>query len=1659
MRTRKTALFIVSIIAVFAFGLFAGCKKKPEPPKPPEVKSEITLRSSLSVEEFKSELLTPVITGTESEITWTSDKPAVATVNGDGVVYGVRHGNAKITATMGESSSTCEVTVTPTALEHTVTLSDSSLLLVKGDSQEVTASVKFDGATLDDGEHNISYEWTTKDPAVAAVVTSGGKATFTATDTGVAEYTVTARVRGYEASKKLTVKVIAADVAIQLTGEDLQQTAGAYETFLKLADWDKTEAAIGDVKIYVNGEFAENAAVSSWTADDDSIAKVENSVIKSVGAGVTEIRGSVEYDGETYPVVIRVNVSRSEKALEDVYTLEREKDDGIDLPTEISATNVETVVVNGNVVLYSKADNVGSVAGNKVTFGEGTLPSNSVNMGEDRDITITTDKVVYSLKTNLYTLILKDKADLDSLGAIAKASHTQQDRWDGYYVLGNDIAYNGAYTSFITYSILNPIKTGSSWSDSAASGFCGVIDGKNHKIEGLEIADNSGGLLGVGHNDCVLKNIIFTKAVLSGNGGYITSAGGGTFENVFIQVDSITSGNDASNPAGFISAKETGSFLTIRSVIVEIRDETINKPHVYGVCRLKPGFGLYRGVYSIGVGRNANPYVANYSAPAEPVSDKQGDYVDYKSLLAAVNSGEVSFVSWDDSFWHVFENGLAVPEKLFGEGEYSFDYPYQLTPSAGEVYAGETFTVTTNIPKIFSDIAVDSVSAGYGVTVDAYTVSTPATDENTMSGYDVTLTLGCVFTDTKAISSVRVKANVLIVVEDRKDVTLDLDVSGGSLVDVGGKKKYTGTLVSGSGAETEIDLGSDYSSYDFGTVKTFSINGVSKPADGLGFSITGSVITLDAVAMASAKGECSLELVCENGAGTTYRIRIPLFVVTKVIDSKQEFDAFRDTAHIIGGGGANWDGYFVLGGDIDYNGEIVGAADTGSIKMFYDYDTIAPKNNYDATYLGFKGTFDGKGYVIKGLSVVNATGKPKDITGLFYGLTGTASFVNVSFINARVAKNCGFITPINNGLIKNVFIQFDAVGKEGERTTSVSWLGRESAFQVIAGTTGTDSTARIISCVIDVSATDMDEDKNDHTGYYGQGAPFASVGGTGDGKIQYKGVYIVFGKNFAEYAVEIGSYKKGFVDVPASNVYGSFESYGDMLADAAASAEIATWDVDGFWQSEEGWLIPQRALNALKAAEVSITASVEEVLPGGTFTITVSPCTTVSADSDKVTINGNTVSVAADIEESSITLTARSVYGESTKSVTVEIDRTLYITLEEKQDLDLDLTVDESQVTVVDVNNKKVPFEALSAGSNRTMRIDLSGSDKTFDELVSVHIGEDDLTSAFTLSDGDKLSVSDPSHLFYQFGEKTLTVKLRSEGSDYILEVPVVMISKVLSDKGEFDDMLRFVAAALGDKNDEGYNVNHKGYFVLDSDITYNGPIYRMLTASGANKAIGSKWTTIGDYGFIGTIDGRGHTVSKITAANHVSGTDGLGAQVHGIFGLINQNGVIKNISFTDITLYNGVPFLSRVCFGTVENVYFGFSTVNVGNANASVISGFENIGYDMYRAGEIKSVVFDFTGTTFNFLNRTPESWFSVFGTMLKNRVADGAYVIGWDGTEKSGGNEHAVISRVDALEGNVYGAFDTVADLKANTAAAAVVAEWDTDFWDLTTLKPKNL
>lgn len=134
-------------------------------------------------------------------VTWTSSNPKVATVDNNGTVKGVSTGNATITATAGNQTTTCKVSVIYgdlTVKGNSISLFDTINLVL---GEHPTETLK---ATVKDGKYevvnNATVTWTSSNTSVAKVDSTGKVTAISAGKTNI-----TASVAGQSATREVEV--------------------------------------------------------------------------------------------------------------------------------------------------------------------------------------------------------------------------------------------------------------------------------------------------------------------------------------------------------------------------------------------------------------------------------------------------------------------------------------------------------------------------------------------------------------------------------------------------------------------------------------------------------------------------------------------------------------------------------------------------------------------------------------------------------------------------------------------------------------------------------------------------------------------------------------------------------------------------------------------------------------------------------------------------------------------------------------------------------------------------------------------------------------------------------------------------------------------------------------------------------------------------------------------------------------------------------------------------------------------------------------------------------------------------------------------------------------------------------------------------------------
>lgn len=215
-------------------------------------------KSSLTLEMGQSAMIIATVSGTNSVPAWTSSAPAVATVN-NGRVTAVSDGTATITATLGEQSATCAVTVSS---RETVSIDRESLRLFKDESVKLSAVVK---KGLIEQDEIVS--WTSEDDEYVSVdadgVVTGNKITKNRKDSEDASVPYV-KVIATSASGQTAVCEVKVEKVVQIT--------------LSATDVTLHPNGANTANITVSGKSGKlNLTASSvtWESSDESIVGVK----------------------------------------------------------------------------------------------------------------------------------------------------------------------------------------------------------------------------------------------------------------------------------------------------------------------------------------------------------------------------------------------------------------------------------------------------------------------------------------------------------------------------------------------------------------------------------------------------------------------------------------------------------------------------------------------------------------------------------------------------------------------------------------------------------------------------------------------------------------------------------------------------------------------------------------------------------------------------------------------------------------------------------------------------------------------------------------------------------------------------------------------------------------------------------------------------------------------------------------------------------------------------------------------------------------------------------------------------------------------------------------------------------------------------------------
>lgn len=242
--------------------------------------------TSLEMEVDDTYKLTATVTpedATDKTITWRSSDRAIATVAEDGTVTAIAAGTATIYASSSNGlTAECAVTVNPAYEEvMSITLTNTELIMIEGDSTDLIAIVSPDNAT------DKSVTWKSSDESIVTVDQNGN---VDAIKRGNAIVTATAS-NGVKAECYVTVlpRVIAVE-SISISDSEIDLIVGdEYTLTATISPEDATDKSI------------------TWKSSNRAIATVdENGKVTAVAVGTVSIYASSS-NGLTAECIVHVH--------------------------------------------------------------------------------------------------------------------------------------------------------------------------------------------------------------------------------------------------------------------------------------------------------------------------------------------------------------------------------------------------------------------------------------------------------------------------------------------------------------------------------------------------------------------------------------------------------------------------------------------------------------------------------------------------------------------------------------------------------------------------------------------------------------------------------------------------------------------------------------------------------------------------------------------------------------------------------------------------------------------------------------------------------------------------------------------------------------------------------------------------------------------------------------------------------------------------------------------------------------------------------------------------------------------------------------------------------------------------------------------------------
>ena len=306
-------------------------------------------------------------------------------------------------------------------------------------------------------------------------------------------------------------------------------------------------------------------------------------------------------------------------------------------------------------------------------------------------------------------------------------------------------------------------------------------------------------------------------------------------------------------------------------------------------------------------------------------------------------------------------------------------------------------------------------------------------------------------------------------------------------------------------------------------------------------SLSGSTLSVPVAAFGFDYGNAAITVATTNGKWI-----VPMKLVTKVLMSAKDVQDFVYIADLVGSVTLP-NGYYELGQNIDfstYNGGVfVPNHRLGAAPYYWDTE-----NKW-----GFAGVFDGCGYTIDSMTVGDGASDTCKYSAFIPQLAPTGIIRNVGFTKAslNMTSLCGYVTFAAAGLIENVYVDLYGTAKNqigiltgfyNRNTVTVQPIVRDCFTNLLDSTHGAYSNIGVTTQL------------------------YALGGNSTYAMVKFEGAYTLVPNEINNIPYIAGDKDFGAAE---GSIYGGFTSTDALAADAAAQAEMATWNT-AYWTITDG---------------------------------------------------------------------------------------------------------------------------------------------------------------------------------------------------------------------------------------------------------------------------------------------------------------------------------------------------------------------------------------------------------------------------------------------------------------------------------------------------------